>query len=810
MNLYFVIVLCFIIIQVGSAISGFMSGSSWIYDALEQSWDRAYQKDKSLIHDLQLEFSCRGFHSAEDRAVHISEDMDMPLPACGQVLLLRFGKRLQRLGLLIFCIRLIQLTGVFLLSILFKHLASTVQSEEGEENEADEESPYFPSEKLLEEESARIPLLSMEDYDLPHYSVHDEPVGDENDDDDDDDDENDDGHRASCTGVVWGARSCHTHFDNHDYSYYGLPEYAEDERETQHEGDNMTSLVVPYCFCQKPAVELSTQDFGIVFECYNTHYGPDGQSKGSASHLQANNERLRQDTSQSGQQREDIHPTIGSADITNMNSSAMATQNSSDANGLGQKKQPSHQSNYNAWLSFRPPKPSDHVSPIHEEIRHSGQRPPPITHKGKEERRICGFHMHSRDWIKFINLIWNPELARTTDSILAATSDEGFGLGVWEQSRLLAERHQDIVRKHPSVYLSIILLANACQCRAQLASVARWLELESVLEFPELIGKPPRCFCGKDMVLRSAYHDLKPTTVYACADSRLGGCSRVLEARTLRLLPPSESLHTLADFASQKHTAPEQDKGKGPWDPSSYLSHDGNERNPPTPCFGDRKAMAGASSSRSESDYDDSHPEDPVDGREGAHSANSAKSSEDDLVSEQLKVTPNAALPLPPGLIRVNERVVRAAVTRNTLLDKREEDSMQNTLQHNGHGSGSEAHDIAPVREHPMTQLAAELDQFNRGVIPRRRAVEAQIQELEGRLAVWQESAERLEKYATELQECGFDNPKLTCRACKTGTLAHAIVPCYHLVMCDACLKTHRLCIVCKAPIQQLQRVFWG
>ncbi|KAF9283937.1 hypothetical protein BGZ88_010237, partial [Linnemannia elongata] len=103
MNFYFGLVMCFIAIQVGYAVVGFMSGTNWVREALEKSWDKAYLTDKSLIHDLQIE-----------------------------------------------------LTGVFLLSVLFKHLAVLDQENtEDEDNiKIDEESPYFKSEKQLEYESS--------------------------------------------------------------------------------------------------------------------------------------------------------------------------------------------------------------------------------------------------------------------------------------------------------------------------------------------------------------------------------------------------------------------------------------------------------------------------------------------------------------------------------------------------------------------------------------------------------------------------------------------------------------------------------
>ncbi|KAG0239984.1 hypothetical protein BGW41_007379 [Actinomortierella wolfii] len=108
----------------------------------------------------------------------------------------RFGKRLHRLGTLILCIRLIQLAGVFLLSILFKHL--TVADDDDEQHN-DEESSYFESEKEIEDMSARVPLLQAEekceDQDLqPRYVVFDE---------DSEDDGPDSYSELACQGITY-------------------------------------------------------------------------------------------------------------------------------------------------------------------------------------------------------------------------------------------------------------------------------------------------------------------------------------------------------------------------------------------------------------------------------------------------------------------------------------------------------------------------------------------------------------------------------------------------------------------------------
>ncbi|KAF9951544.1 hypothetical protein BGZ72_006964 [Mortierella alpina] len=216
MNLYFVLVLCFIAVQAVYAITGFMSGTSWILEALEKSWDRAYDTDKGLIRDLQIEFNCQGFSSQDDRAVLVPRSFEEPVPFCADILQQRFGKRLRRLGSLILCIRLIQLTGVLLLSILFKHLAMMEQTEEEQTDSGDEECGYFKSEKQLEDEGARVPLLSGEDEDLPRYSL-DDAYGEDGECEDSDDGDDDDDEGAER----------HSHYAA--YQYRGLSECADDQ-----------------------------------------------------------------------------------------------------------------------------------------------------------------------------------------------------------------------------------------------------------------------------------------------------------------------------------------------------------------------------------------------------------------------------------------------------------------------------------------------------------------------------------------------------------------------------------------------------
>lgn len=109
---------------------------------------------------------------------------------------------------------------MFLLSILFKYLATLDQEDSEDEGniKIDEESSYIKSEKQIEYENSRVSLLAgEEDEDLPHYSAHNYNY---NDSEDSEDSENSEDEER-----LLGSR--------HEREYRHLPEYAEDEHEPQ-------------------------------------------------------------------------------------------------------------------------------------------------------------------------------------------------------------------------------------------------------------------------------------------------------------------------------------------------------------------------------------------------------------------------------------------------------------------------------------------------------------------------------------------------------------------------------------------------
>ncbi|KAF9425270.1 hypothetical protein BGZ76_003356 [Entomortierella beljakovae] len=176
----------FIVYQGTLAVRGYLAGEIWVRNVLDLSWNTAYDTDPELIENLQKEFNCQGFKDRSDRSLELPIEADEYLPPCSGVLVMSFGKRLRKLGLVILYIRLIQLAGVLLLSVLFKHLAAMDREdlyldEEEKINSwtTDKKDSHYFSEKC-EYASALVPLLSEETDD------DDDDDGDDYEDDEED------------------------------------------------------------------------------------------------------------------------------------------------------------------------------------------------------------------------------------------------------------------------------------------------------------------------------------------------------------------------------------------------------------------------------------------------------------------------------------------------------------------------------------------------------------------------------------------------------------------------------------------------
>lgn len=73
-----------------------------------------------------------------------------------------------------------------------------------------------------------------------------------------------------------------------------------------------------------------------------------------------------------------------------------------------------------------------------------------------------------------------------------------------------------------------------------------------------------------------------------------------------------------------------------------------------------------------------------------------------------------------------------------------------------------------------------------------------------------EEKQKKLAQEAKVLSDNGKEMQRFRCRVCWDANSTHAVLPCYHLVLCEACTKHMTHCGICRTPIQSTQRIKWG
>ncbi|KAF8948142.1 hypothetical protein BGZ47_006250 [Haplosporangium gracile] len=847
MNLYFGLVMCFIAVQVGYAVVGFMSGAHWVHEALEKSWDKAYLTDKSLIHDLQIESRCQGFYSRGDRAVAMPPSMEDYLAPCAEILNLRFGKRLQRMGYLILCIRMIQLTGVLLLSVLFKHLAVLDQEDsEDEDNiKIDEESPYFQSEKQLEYENSRIPLLAEEeDEDLPHYSAHDYNNDSEEYEDSEDEDGGDDEER------LLGSRR--------GRAYRHLPEYAEDEREPQGAvykcQANLINPPQPPLDNSQPVNEKDSN--GRILA--GGHFAFASTQPGSPHRLAD----MRKES-----KPPDRPPATKAAiqDITSIltsfgktlgpRSPSLSKHGPKDSTNVSNNSDIKSNTHHN--INAQP-----QLHQIHQQSQHAIPVPPPPPSKLRPVGPIgvCGFHVHASTWESFQVQLCHAESATGGGAGGASSFNRAQGL---KRDQAFAEGHHQLILRHSYLHGGFIRQARKDGCKAQMTTVAQWTAWEQgiVDRDPPRAGgvTVPNCFCGNPMRLSYLYNGQGPQMNYVCAlrfQDVQHGCSRVLSSAkwavrkksvpiqfmSLEVRLPSAKIQHRRDESGLKtlndtgltvaHRIEKDDSGSQEALPAAPLASSLDYKAANNDTSRDSRQDSGieVDENEAEGEYDD----------EGSE-PDWSRSTEWCLNAfSQRKMR---LLPIPICLLEMNDwngdrqgrrRSMPQEEARKNLYDQwgdRRDHSQHEQRKTYDDGAETERSirsaptwSVVGVRSLSVAQMRdlylplekpreySPLIQRLRGskmLAAERERSEKMLERSETRLRDWEESIERLGAYVKELRQDGLDNNTLLCRSCGKGTFLHANVPCYHLVMCDDCIKKYQRCVVCSSKIESSQRIYW-
>ncbi|KAF9967040.1 hypothetical protein BGZ70_000329 [Mortierella alpina] len=605
----------------------------------------------------------------------------------------------------------------------------------------------------------------------------------------------------------------------------------------------------PHCFCFKPAATLQTEDVGIVYECHYTDldlwlhlaHDPLPQALSSPARAPSFPQYRQSPRSPSPQQRT---ASASAPEVCSSHSSPSLSSNKD-------KKRPAIQDIVNAltilvegtkndlppyWGGQRNKSAVASSEPALGDYGHGEggkntrgslkqgttmiSRSPPATKKRR--RVICGFHMHGEDWQAFKPLIWNAELT-CEDGLLDCKKDE------LECESIYARRHHEMVLRHPRLHGTFLRKAHDSVCYAHLATVGRWVNWEREILHGRTspAGGAPVCFCGTRMRLSSTpQHESGIRVDYFCAlrlDDSRRGCSRVMDAakwvswqseypiHPLVLTSRDEwdsRLETEGRDGTSKLDCAEDNGSVASWGPSERterrrihqqdLDHsESGIMEWAAPLYSNLRRKQGDSGDRSPpqevvEDEDDAGDTEDDDEDSEAHC---------DL-EESYVGTPSTEpfrprmLVLPGGLVdtggRIEHKSRRFASESRRLWPESLEVSRLKQLQ-----------DTYAI-------LVDRLCQLNQSLAPARIRAEKSFQSVEVRLMTWQGSTGRLREYAAALRVDGCDNPTLRCRLCKEGTLSKANKPCFHLAMCDRCIREHPKCVVCHSTIDSSQRIFWG
>ncbi|KAF9137346.1 hypothetical protein BGX30_010317 [Mortierella sp. GBA39] len=528
----------------------------------------------------------------------------------------------------------------------------------------------------------------------------------------------------------------------------------------------------------------------------------------------------------------------GLKDSTNVSSNSENNNNNSNHHNINTPQQP-HQIQQQSLPTIpMPPPPPRLVGPI----------------------GVCGFHVHASTWENFKVQLCHAESVTGGGAGGANPFSRGQGL---EQDQAFAEGHHKLILRHSYLHGGFIRQARKDGCKAQMTTVAQWTAWEQGIvdrDSPRSGGETaPNCFCGFPMRLSYLYNGQGPQMNYVCAmriQDVQRGCSRVLSS---------------AKWAVRRKLVPIQIMSLEVRLPSTKTQHRQDESGPKPPTDTGLKVARRADKDGSDSQeaslaaplastLDHKPPKDDTsrDSRQDSGievDENEVKCEDDDEGSEpdwsrSTEWCLNASsrhkmrlLPIPTCLLEMRDRngdqqgcrrSLPQEEVKNDLYDQKGDRRDRNRYEQRKTDDDSAETELsnrpAPTRsvvgvkslsKAQMKDLYLPLEKpreygpliqrlhGSKVLAAERERSEKVVERSETRLRDWEESVERLGAYVKELCQDGLDNSTLLCRSCGKGTFLHANVPCYHLVMCDDCIKTYQRCVVCSTKIESSQRIYW-
>lgn len=364
---------------------------------------------------------------------------------------------------------------------------------------------------------------------------------------------------------------------------------------------------------------------------------------------------------------------------------------------------------------------------------------------------ICGFHFHARDWATFAERFFQASLKSVQKRVASNV--------------YYSQHYREVAKNFPEEHYAVVLMARTASCSAQLASVAHWLGWEAALDFPKLFGVAPNCFCNRPMTVCSLRPSMNPPT-YFCHQrqkTNIGGCSRFLGQKTRSLRQPRQPCHPLdvgepqSPIKQQKRAAAHHSNRPPSGSPEAQSQSTIKMWNYATTSVVTKKLF-----DRDGEDFEEE--EIPISGETRKQSQPMDPSSEG--MSGQ-GTTEQGSEPDVSGLDDLQQKLILGLETLAQQSQRRAELSVIR----------KEA-----LEEHHKSKSALE---------------------------IWKGSVERLKAQIEIQHQLGYNNPDLTCVACREGPIDYAMIPCFHMAMCSACICELKVCVLCKAAIKSVQRVYW-
>ncbi|KAF9391044.1 hypothetical protein CPB97_007663 [Podila verticillata] len=432
--------------------------------------------------------------------------------------------------------------------------------------------------------------------------------------------------------------------------------------------------------------------------------------------------------------------------------------------------------------------------------------------------------MHLNEWILCLRPLWKSEHLRT-DSLLRPkatkeTKDKNGGKKDEDKDEdeddemdkaleLFSQHHHEIVHKHPTLHSTLIALSAGSRCMSHMITVGRWLGQSQAIGSPEHhTSVLPRCFCGQNMLATTVRARFEPEELYVCRVRRSGkgGCSRtirvqdaMINAHTSVKTTPTRTIATTPTPTECKIVATPMKPQERPQEKdlldTMSLSAPGVWESIESKCRSEWKPLPSLNGTSSwEGDL-------MGDNNWGVDDNWAGTSWVAPREEPSKPVFRSASLPtrVVAGAFGVLERL-KASATLDKALTTSDKvaihDASNNNINNKGKAKDLNMDDYIYYLEWALN--------------PRMADTRKKMETIQTASEVFEDSITRLDQRIKVMRVEGLDNPRFECRQCQDGSLDHAIVPCYHLVMCDKCIDASKECITCREPIGGMRRVYWG